>query len=113
MKRLPPRLCSSYCGRRLCRRHPRVCWIEDASIAAVTIQYQAADLGLGSCWAQMHGRGLSDGTTADEVIHGILGLDDAYKVLCVIAIGHYTDERKPQNEDALKWENVTIYNGHD
>ena len=89
------------------------CWIEDASIAAVTIQYQAADLGLGSCWAQMHGRGLSDGTTADEVIHGILGLDDAYKVLCVIAIGHYTDERKPQNEDALKWENVTIYNGND
>lgn len=89
------------------------CWIEDASIAAVTIQYQVADLGLGSCWAQMHGRGLSDGTTADEVIHGILGLDDAYKVLCVIAIGHYTDERKPQNEDALKWENVTIYNGHD
>lgn len=89
------------------------CWIEDASIAAVTIQYQAADLGLGSCWAQMHGRGLSDGTTADEVIHGILGLDDAYEVLCVIAIGHYTDERKPQNEDALKWENVTIYNGHD
>ena len=84
------------------------CWIEDASIAAVTIQYQAADLGLGSCWAQMHGRGLSDGTTADEVIHGILGLDDAYRVLCVIAIGHYTDERKPQNEDALKWENVNL-----
>ena len=95
------------------RSHRRFSDEEIAPEALQPIQYQAADLGLGSCWAQMHGRGLSDGTTADEVIHGILGLDDSYRVLCVIAIGHYTDERKPQNEDALKWENVTIYNGHD
>ena len=36
------------------------CWIEDASIAAISMQYQAEDLGLGSCWVQMRGRGLSD-----------------------------------------------------
>lgn len=89
------------------------CWIEDASIAAISMQYQAADVGLGSCWVQMRGRGLSDGTSADEVLHGILGLASSESVLCVVAIGHYTDERRPQNEDALKWENVKIYSADD
>ena len=54
----------------------------------------------------MRGRGLGDGTPADEVIRGILDIPANYSVLCVVAFGHYTDERKPQNEDNLKWENV-------
>ena len=41
------------------------CWIEDGAIAAISMQYQAEELGLGSCWIQMRGRGLDDGTTAD------------------------------------------------
>lgn len=84
------------------------CWIEDGSIAAISMQYQAEDLGLGSCWVQMRGRGLSDGTSADEVIRGILDIPENLSVLCVVAIGHKADERKPQNEDKLKWENVHI-----
>ena len=39
------------------------CWVEDGSIAAISMQYQAEELGLGSCWVQMRGRGLSDGTS--------------------------------------------------
>ena len=27
-------------------------WVEDASLAALTMQYQCTDLGLGSCWFQ-------------------------------------------------------------
>ena len=84
------------------------CWVEDGSIAAISMQYQAEDLGLGSCWIQMRGRGLSDGTTADTVIRGVLGIPDNLNVLCILAIGHKADERKPQNEDKLKWENVHI-----
>ena len=84
------------------------CWIEDGSIAAIAMQYQAADLGLGSCWAQMRGRGLSDGTTADTVIQGVLDIPENFHVLCILGIGHPADERKPQNEDKLKWENVHI-----
>lgn len=83
-------------------------WIEDASIAAVTMQYQAAELGLGSCWAQMRGRGLSDGTPADDVIHELLGLPENLSVLCVVAFGYPAIERQPQNEEKLKWENVHI-----
>ncbi|MBR0048038.1 MAG: nitroreductase family protein [Prevotella sp.] len=82
------------------------CWVEDGSIAAISMQYQAEDLGLGSCWAQMRGRGLSDGTSADVVIRGILDIPDNLSVLCAIGFGHKADERKPQNEEKLKWENV-------
>ena len=84
------------------------CWVEDGSIAAISMQYQAEALGLGSCWVQMRGRGLSDGTLADTVIRGILDIPENYNVLCVLAIGHKADNRKPQNEDRLKWENVHI-----
>lgn len=84
------------------------CWVEDASIAAISMQYQAEDLGLGSCWIQMRGRGLSDGVSANEVIQGILDIPEGLQVLCVLAIGHKADDRKPQNEEKLKWENVHI-----
>lgn len=84
------------------------CWIEDGSIAAVSMQYQAEELGLGSCWVQMRGRGLSDGTSANDIIHGIFSLPEELQVLCVLAIGHPADERPMQNEDRLKWENVII-----
>lgn len=86
------------------------CWVEDGSIAAIAMQYQAEDLGLGSCWVQMRGRGLSDGTTADTVIRGVLGIPDNYCVLCVLAIGHPADAKPPKDEDGLRWENVHI--GH-
>ena len=84
------------------------CWVEDGSIAAYSMQLQAEDLGLGSCWIQMRGRGLSDGTSADTVIQGVLGIPENLSCLCILALGHKADERKPQNEDRLKWENVHL-----
>ena len=84
------------------------CWVEDGSIAAISMQYQAEELGLGSCWVQMRGRGLSDGTSADTVIQGILNIPENLSCLCVLAIGHKADERQPQKEDKLKWEQVHL-----
>ena len=84
------------------------CWVEDGSIAAMTMQLQAEALGLGSCWIQMRGRGLSDGTSADTVIQGVLDIPENFSCLCILAIGHKADERKPQNEEKLKWENVHL-----
>jgi nitroreductase len=84
------------------------CWLEDCSIAAISMQYQAEDLGLGSCWVQMKGHALNDGTSSEDVVRGILNIPQNLEVLCVVAFGHKADERKPQNEDKLKWENVHI-----
>ncbi|MBO4485985.1 MAG: nitroreductase family protein [Prevotella sp.] len=85
-------------------------WVEDASIAAVTMQYQAADLGLGSCWAQIRLRGQADGTPADDVLRDLLGYPDEQTCVCIIAFGHPAIERKPQDEEKLKWENVHVSN---
>lgn len=82
------------------------CWIEDASVAAITMQYQIEELGLGSCWIQMRNEVLSDGTTSDEVIRGVLDIPENMNCLCILAVGHAADQRKPQFEDRLKWENV-------
>lgn len=84
------------------------CWVEDGSIAAYSMMLQAEDLGLGSCWVQMKGRGLSDGTSADEVIRGILDLPENLSCLCVVAFGHKAADRKLQDEEKLKWENVKL-----
>lgn len=83
-------------------------WVEDASIAALMIQLQAEDLGLGSCWAHMHNRHAADGTPANDVIHELLGLPENLQVLCVIAVGHKGMERKSFNEEHLQWEKVHI-----
>ncbi len=82
------------------------CWIEDGSIAALMMQLQAEDLGLGSCWVQMRGHAQADGTPSSEAIHRIVSLPEDEEVLFVIAIGHPADERKPQNEERLKWDSV-------
>jgi len=84
------------------------CWIEDGAIAAAAMQYQAADLGLASCWVQMRGRGLSDGHSANEVLHGLLDIADEWQVLCVVAIGWPLEMPKPKDEERLKWENVSV-----
>ena len=82
-------------------------WIEDGAIAAVTMQYMAEDMGLGSCWCQVRGReSCEEGVTAEEKVKLILGIKDGYSVLCLVGIGHPIDERKPQDEGSLKWEQV-------
>ena len=83
-------------------------WVEDASIAAVTMQYQAADLGLGSCWAQVRLRGQEDGTPASDILRFLLGYPEEQQAVCIIAFGHPAIERKLQDEEKLKWENVHI-----
>ncbi|MGN0201450.1 MAG: nitroreductase family protein [Candidatus Cryptobacteroides sp.] len=84
-------------------------WVEDGSIAAVSMQYQAEDLGLGTCWCQIRGRESTvEGVSADSLVREILGIGEDRSVLCLIALGHPRDERKPQNEEALKWEQVEM-----
>jgi len=83
-------------------------WVEDASLAAVTMQYQAADLGLGSCWCQVRNRFMNESESADNILRFLLRYPSNLIAECVIGLGYPAMERKPQNEDGLKWENVHI-----
>ena len=83
-------------------------WIEDASVAATHILLQAEDLGLGACWIQVRNRFSADGQPSEEIVKSLLGIPEGLKPVCIIAVGHKGMERKPQNEDRLKWEKVHI-----
>ncbi len=84
------------------------CWVEDGSIAAASMLFQAEELGLGACWIQIRNRGLSDGTMAEDVVRGILDIPEQMKVLSIIAFGHPLLKLSEHDEEQLKWENVHI-----
>lgn len=83
------------------------CWIEDCSIAAINMQYQAEELGLGSCWVEMRDHTRADGKPAEEAVREILGIREQ-RVLCIVAIGHAADKKDAADEDKLKWNAVEM-----
>lgn len=84
------------------------CWIEDASIVGVSMQYQAEELSLGSCWIQVRDRYLSDNTSCEEIVRGILDIPANQQVLALIAFGYPNKTNAPHNADKIKWEKVHI-----
>ena len=82
------------------------CWIEDASAATTIMLLQIEDLGLGACWVQVRDRKDKDGNLAEDNVRKLLGIPHPMRILCVVALGHKGSERKPQNEERLKWEKV-------
>jgi len=83
-------------------------WVEDCSVAAAFMQLQAEDLGLSSCWVEVHNRMAADGTPSDVVVRELLGIPDNYTPLCIISIGHKDEQRRPVDASKLQWEKVHI-----
>lgn len=83
-------------------------WIEDASVAATMMMLQASALGLGSCWIQIRDRFTADGMSSNEYVQEALGIPETCPVVCIMTFGHKDEERKPQDLEKLKWENVHI-----
>lgn len=81
-------------------------WVEDASVAATTLLYQAEDMGLGACWIQIRERQDAEGNDAEENVRKILNLPASKRIVCIVAVGHKGMERKPQNEERLQWDKV-------
>lgn len=82
-------------------------WLEDCTIAAITIQYAAQDLGLGSCWSTMRGKQYSEAMTSTQYISGLLGLPEHLTVLCLIAIGHPGEVYPPYKKEELRFDKVS------
>lgn len=83
-------------------------WAEDASIAAVNMQLQAEDLGIGSCWVQIRNRDYSESETSGEYINELLDVPMPMEVLCVIAFGRKIKPASPNNPDELPWDKVHV-----
>ncbi len=77
-------------------------WIEDASTAAMSMLYQAEDLGLGACWVQVRARRDAEGRDTEDVVREILSIPESMRVVCMVALGHKGAERKPQNMERIQ-----------
>jgi len=83
-------------------------WIEDAAIAAIYMQLQAEDLGLGSCWCQVRGRLMENGYESEQYVRDLLDIPPQFGVLAIIGFGQKEQEHKPVDESDLRWEKVHI-----
>lgn len=69
-------------------------WVEDSSIALGYMHLMAANLSIASCWVQTHLR-TSDGTDSEKIVRDILGLDEFYRIVGILALGKTDEEIKP------------------
>lgn len=86
------------------------CFVEDASIAAVFMQLQAADLGIGSCWVQVRNRFDASGEPSEITVQETLGIPADLPVECIVTFGYPAEVRKPVDLSKLEWEKVHIGN---
>jgi nitroreductase len=86
-------------------------WIEDASIAAITIQYAAEELGLSSCWIQIRGRTRNDGVMASDYIKRTLSLPESMEVEVIVSVGYAAETLEPHSDDELSWDSIR-YNSY-
>lgn len=70
-------------------------WIEDSSIALSFMHLKAADIGVGSCWIQIHLRKSSDGEDAEKLVRDIVKIDDYFRIVGILALGIPDGEVKP------------------
>ncbi len=83
-------------------------WVEDCSIASIILHLTAADLGLGSCWAQIRKRDYDENSSAESRVAEILGLGAHMTVLSIIAVGYPATESPGHPESALPWDHVSF-----
>ena len=81
-------------------------WIEDASVASTLMLLEAEDLGLGGCWVQVRQRKDKVGRSAEDNTRRVLNIPSEKRVLNLLAFGHKGMERRPQNEERLRWDKV-------
>ncbi|KAA0259457.1 NAD(P)H-dependent dehydrogenase/reductase [Deferribacter autotrophicus] len=80
--------------------------IEDCSIAAITLQYTAESLGLGSCWAQIRLREHNKEMSAEDYVKNILNIPENYMVECIIGIGYPAETKKGHTTSELHFNKI-------
>ncbi|MBQ8682671.1 MAG: nitroreductase family protein [Selenomonadales bacterium] len=78
-------------------------WVEDSSIALAYMNLMATDLGIGSCWCQIHLRTTSDGRDAEDAVREILAIEDKYRIVGILALGMAKAELPPHT-----WEEADL-----
>ena len=80
-------------------------WCEDSSIALTYLHLAATDLGIGSCWVQIHLR-QKDGVDAEDVVRDIVKIDSHYRIVGIMALGHSDDIPDPHTIEDIDKEKI-------
>ncbi len=83
-------------------KHKDDLWIEDCSVVATTLHYQAHLDNLGSCWIQIRNRMHNDTTPAGSYVSELLHITSEFTVHSIIAIGISNQEVEPRTPDMNK-----------
>ncbi len=70
-------------------------WVEDCSIAAILLQLEVHDRGLGSCWIQIRNRMHDNETTSEEYIRKLLCIPQNMGIHSIISIGFPAEKLAP------------------
>ncbi len=62
-------------------------WVEDGAVALTCMHLAAADLGVGSCWVQLHLRNNAAGEDAEQKARELFGLPASYRIVGLLALG--------------------------
>lgn len=65
-------------------------WCEDSSIALTFMHLMASNLGIGSCWVQIHLRS-KNGRDSEKIVRDILKIDNHYRIVGLLALGNYKE----------------------
>ncbi len=76
-------------------------WIEDSSIALSFMHLMAANIGVGSCWIQIHLRKSSEGEDSEKLVRDIVKIDDYFRVVGILALGIPDGDVKQHSLDEL------------
>ncbi|THB66354.1 MAG: NAD(P)H-dependent dehydrogenase/reductase [Spirochaetaceae bacterium] len=81
-------------------------WIEDASIAAWSLQVEAEKAGLGTCWVQLRNRKSSTDLGSQEYVADLLDIPENIQLLAIISIGHPATELPAHPAESLQWNKI-------
>lgn len=81
-------------------------WIEDASIASISLQYEAEALGLGSCWVQIRNRKHSTETGSEEFLKETFQIPANYSIVAIIGAGYPEEQKTPHPASDLQSQKI-------
>jgi nitroreductase len=80
-------------------------WVQDCSIAASHIYLEAANQGIGSCWANVMAN-VNKENEKEKLVKKILGIPDNYRVLCMMTLGYPKEEIEEHSEEEYREDKV-------
>lgn len=81
-------------------------WVEDSSIALSFMHLMASDIGVGSCWIQIHMRKSADGEDAEKLVRDIVKIDDYFRIVGILALGIPDGDINPHSLEDIDKTNI-------